>query len=492
MHRHSMALTHDESPTRPAPAAVDESAAAHLSDPLRCGVLLVGNASGDRLMRAIMAEGKSFMHYIQNTIEQEAATRVSPGRQRVSGNHVTPGLVEVAGVSVVEYWNRGCGTAERIMARHDIFIATSGVSHEEYLAWTRGNMDAGETNYVAPENIVLVDDACVDDTMRTAAAFAEKTGWRHNLLVVDLEYVCSSEYSFQKFLEHATVRMRDCVTLIETASSSVNTESTVDTTVRVEGIAENPRIVGVAEGIETSDDVKGVGGAVMYVHKSSLPALRAYAGADRPAGAAGCSSVASFMRYLLAEGRPVYGLPMDVVVPLKEVEDLRYTTALFEHVQRTKFKQRSASRTQDTDSEVENILMSNPSEYTVTQHKSRAKRSQLDVLRVKKDFDSRYAAMIKERELGIMSSGSQANVDRLPERFANVALRKHDPRVQHPVYQTTNNNYGLKPVSQQQTTLKYYGIRGTFTNDFSSMMYKNTGFNTTRTTSKVHRQMDDF
>merc|ERR1712185_517865 len=100
--------------------------------------------------------------------------------------------------------------------------------------------------------------------------------------------------------------------------------------------------------------------------------------------------------------------------------------------------------------------------------------------------------MLKERELGNMSSGSQAYVDSLPERFANVALRKHDPRIQHPVYQTTNNSYGLKPASQQQTTLKYYGIRGTFTNDFSSMMYKNTGFNTTRTTSKVHRQMDDF
>ena len=503
MHRHSVSFAHDESPSKFQPAVADDGSAEHMNDPLRCGVLMVGNASGASLMAAILKEGKSFMHYIQNTIEQEEATRLSPGRQLVTGNHVTPGLVEVAGVSVVEYWNRGCSLAERIMPKHDIFIATSHESHEEYVSWSRGNIDAGEKNFIALENIIRVDDDCVDDTMRTAAAFIEKTGWRHNLLVVDLEYVCSSEYSFQKFLEHATVRMRDCVTIIETASSSVNTESTVDTFVHVDGIQENPKIVSVAEkeneadsvaslARETTESVKGVGGAVMYVHKASLPLLRAYGTTAADSSDRGCSSVASFMKYLLAEGTPVYGLPMDVVVPLKRVEDLRYTTALFEHVQRTKFKQRAAAKTQVTDSEVENILMSNPAEYTVTEHKLRSKRSTMDVLKVKKDFDSRYVAMLKERELGNMSSGSQAYVDSLPERFANVALRKHEPRIQHPVYQTTNNSYGLKPASQQQTTLKYYGIRGTFTNDFSSMMYKNTGFNTTRTTSKVHRQMDDF
>ena len=496
MHRHSTSLSHDESPSkRVAPIGKDEAVEAHVSDPLRCGVLLVGNASGSAMLKDIMREGVSFTHYIQSNLTKAGTETSAASRMSVTGTHVTPGLVEVAGVSVIEYWNRGCASADRIWPQHDVFLATNSLNHEEYVSWTLGNIAAGETHYVPVKNIVRLPDTCADDTIATAAAFVETTGWKQHLLVVDLEHVCSSEYSFQKFVEHATVRMRDCVALIETASSSVNTTSTVDTFVSVDGIKENPRVVSVADVDkerfivdENAWPIKGVCAAVMYIHKSTLPMLK-YDGGS--ADKSGSSSIARFMTYLLGEGRPVYGLPIDVVVPLRGVDELRYSTALFDHIQRTKFKMRTANKAQDTDSEIENIFMSNPAEYSVTMNKAKAKRSTLDVLNAKRDFDSRYAAMLRERQLGMMSGGYGKD-DGLPERFANVSLRKHDPRIQHPVYQTTNNNYGLKPVSQQQTTLKYYGTRGTFTNDFSAMMYKNTGFNTTRTTSKVHRQMDDF
>ena len=482
IHRHSVSFAHEESPSKKVEEPLHDEEAERLADPLRCGVLFVGNASGKNLLADILLEGKSFMHYVQTSMSQSQSS------------HVTPGLVEVAGVSVVEYWNRGCSTAERISMQYDIFVATNSNSYEEYKSWSLGNQDAGETNFIPEKNIVLIDDDCTDNVMKTAAAFVEQKGWNQHLLIVDLEHVCSSEFSFQKFVEHATVRMKDCMTLVETASSTVNTVNTLEAYVNVEGIKENPRITRTADVekdyfVDETSTIYGIGNAVMYVIKSSLPLLQQYAALD----GSDQNSIVGFMKFLLDQGKNVYGLPMDVVVPVKSVEDLRYTTALFDHIQRAKFKQKSASKTQDTDSEIENIFMSNPQDYTVTEHKAKAKRAKLDVLLTKKDFDMRYAAMLKQREIGLISSyGSGGNVTRLPERFANVACRKHDPRIQHPVYQTTNNNYGLKPASQQQTTMKYYGIKGTFTNDFSSMMYKNTGFNTTRTTSKVHRQMDDF
>ena len=41
---------------------------------------------------------------------------------------------------------------------------------------------------------------------------------------------------------------------------------------------------------------------------------------------------------------------------------------------------------------------------------------------------------------------------RLPLRFADASIYRHRPRTQHPVYQTSNNAYGLKKPSQQQVT----------------------------------------
>mmetsp|Transcript_64922 Transcript_64922/g.205089 ORF Transcript_64922/g.205089 Transcript_64922/m.205089 type:complete len:90 (-) Transcript_64922:52-321(-) len=60
------------------------------------------------------------------------------------------------------------------------------------------------------------------------------------------------------------------------------------------------------------------------------------------------------------------------------------------------------------------------------------------------------------------------------------------------VYTTSNNLYGLKQVSQQEMPMQWNGIKGSFTSDFNGVKFKSTGFNSSRTTSRVHAAFDDF
>ncbi len=51
----------------------------------------------------------------------------------------------------------------------------------------------------------------------------------------------------------------------------------------------------------------------------------------------------------------------------------------------------------------------------------------------------------------------------------------------HPLYKTSNSQYGAKESSELHQTNQYYGHNGSFTKEFVSGMYKYNGLNTNRT-----------
>jgi hypothetical protein len=87
-------------------------------------------------------------------------------------------------------------------------------------------------------------------------------------------------------------------------------------------------------------------------------------------------------------------------------------------------------------------------------------------------------------------SHSQAGT--LPDRFADATLRRHNPRAQHPVYQTTNNDYGLKKPTQVEMPDTYAGASQHFSNTFYGGPSKVSCMVTSITTSKVHKALNDF
>ncbi|PNW74461.1 hypothetical protein CHLRE_12g485000v5 [Chlamydomonas reinhardtii] len=80
----------------------------------------------------------------------------------------------------------------------------------------------------------------------------------------------------------------------------------------------------------------------------------------------------------------------------------------------------------------------------------------------------------------------------LPLRFADVTTRKHNPKQQHPVYQTSNSIYGAKAPSQLDMPLSYSSSSQAFTRAFPVTAAKNSCMVTSVTRSNVHKALDDF
>lgn len=236
---------------------------------------------------------------------------------------------------------------------------------------------------------------------------------------------------------------------------------------------------------------------MLMLHRSSLPLL-VQAAATSPAAPTDSApkQIAAFARdALLAAGKPVYALKLDMAFEVASAFGDEYGAAFMdyfhEEVGRVAKQGPAAdalavvtAAAQETgvitrgDKEVEDLLAG----------ASTAKRLLLKFDAVAADV---LAARAAARAGGQQAQGQYGVRDRLPERFADVTTRRHNPRKHHPVYETTANEIGKKPPSQLDMPDVYAGSSGAFSKTFAGP-YKARGLVTSVTRSKVHKLLDDF
>ena len=81
---------------------------------------------------------------------------------------------------------------------------------------------------------------------------------------------------------------------------------------------------------------------------------------------------------------------------------------------------------------------------------------------------------------------------RLPERFADAALWRWRRKYEHPVYMTSNNDYGAKPPSQPMMPLSWHGVKGEFTKNYIKAEVRTGNFTTGLPSSRVHDTLTEL
>lgn len=80
----------------------------------------------------------------------------------------------------------------------------------------------------------------------------------------------------------------------------------------------------------------------------------------------------------------------------------------------------------------------------------------------------------------------------VPERFADASLWRWRRKYEHPVYMTSNNEYGAKPPSQQMLPLSWHGAKGEFTRNYIKAEVRTGNFSTGLPTSRVHDALTEL
>ena len=81
---------------------------------------------------------------------------------------------------------------------------------------------------------------------------------------------------------------------------------------------------------------------------------------------------------------------------------------------------------------------------------------------------------------------------RMPERFADAALWRWRRKYEHPVYMTSNNDYGAKPPSQPMMPLSWHGVKGEFTKNYIKNEVRTGNFSTGLPSSRVHDALTEL
>jgi hypothetical protein len=80
--------------------------------------------------------------------------------------------------------------------------------------------------------------------------------------------------------------------------------------------------------------------------------------------------------------------------------------------------------------------------------------------------------------------------DDLPPRFTDASAWAKSTPAQHPVYVTSNNQYGVKTVGPGNLPIRWHGVKGEFTDGFGGAMYRDNGLDVGIARSKTHSAHD--
>lgn len=73
----------------------------------------------------------------------------------------------------------------------------------------------------------------------------------------------------------------------------------------------------------------------------------------------------------------------------------------------------------------------------------------------------------------------------LPPRFRSGALAAHAPKVENPLYRTSNASYGARAPADPENMTKFFGRSNKFSTHFNGFTHRDYGLNTSLTKNKI-------
>jgi len=397
----------------------------------KISVVIMGASYGRDFTQQIIEAGE-YSHYITSDAGEK--------------QHVTRGLLQINDIPVINYWLLAISKCPRLMPyTKKVHIVTNEDNHDEWVNWATTKQRS--LGGFPVENLICNGTSGHDrpGTARDIATYIEKTGCQDNLLVIEADFLFEPEYNLNRIVEHFMVRGKDTV-----VGCPVKTYQSMGDQVVIECTpSANPKVDGMVLYDESYDRSKNplVMAPLFVVRNSSLARVAEWAAGEECAGVHYNRQMAHLFKHLAA-CVPVYSLLTDFYFSVLNLEDTLFTDSFFEYYSKEKKKMFQANKVSDTDSSLDwktehsgsqdtKVAAQLASEAAVMEgaHHSQGALSvdwrrgtragPLAIANMMPAFEERYYAGVETRLQGDRDR-------RLPVRFTNASLIKHNPRGQHP------------------------------------------------------------
>ncbi len=327
-------------------------------------------------------------------------------------------------------------------------------------------------------------------------------------VVTSLDALFQPFFNLNRIVEHAMIRGKDTVVFHRPPPGQEVSHLALlhldDFSLR----AANPRVKAIDLGASgTADGIRAAALAPLIVARKSSVAelfLRGPPASERTAAATHAGSQAKQLAALVQErlieaGKPVYALEEDFCLDASTPEGVMAANALYALLAKAAVVTDAGGGGPAAQALME-VTEAAKSLGIISRGDEGIEALVASCSANKKTFLEFFASNWKPSAAAATAAGPSSPMrtvrmtgdSSLPDRFADPTTRRHNPRQQHPVYQTTSNDYGLKKPQLVEMPDTYHGSSQYFSNTFYGGPSKVSCMVTSITTSKVHEKLNDF
>lgn len=421
------------------------------------------------------------------------------------GDRCDPCLLPVDGVPAIEYW-LGCvdGVAKCGKGPASVFVTHAADAKADFerlpdLAPSGGRCTAvsNGADYAAPTPGPAGD---------LLAALEDAAGYDAHVLLIDGSFLCAPDHDLNDFVEHALGRGKDCVAYLDVDQSEAGVRAVLNLEKNPAGrVVVNPEVVSVApypDFIKATSKPTGgtvaVCGPVWFLRRSTLPHVAEFFADEglrwTESGVAPDEMLGRLLAFLQMR-ETFYALKMKhCFKPGSSVASYRYVDSLFGFLAgerrratgRYKSGWASGGASGDVASDRRKILLERFAiqDRRAGDARERAVSAETDPDVLVPRFNAAYGRPVLPEDPYAQRG------DELPARFTDAGAWTKSTPSQHPVYVTSNNQYGIKTVGPANLPIRWHGVRGEFTDGFGGAMYRDNGLDVRVQRSKVHSAHD--
>ena len=469
--------------------------------------LILGGARGTALAAEIKSSGDASLQSL-----------VKPG------DRCEPCLLPVDGVASLEYW-LGCvdGVAKCGKGPSSVFVTHAADAKGDFEALPDLAPSGGRCTAVSngADHSMPIPGPAGD----LLTALEDAVGYDSHVLVIDGTYLCAPDYDLNGFVEHALMRGKDAVAYVNVDASDAGVRPRLSLEKNPAGrTVSNPEVVSVTPYPDARANGSGgtvsVCGPVMFLRRTTLPLVAEFFADEglrwSESGVAPDEMLGRLLVFL-QKRETVYALEMKhCFAPGVSVGTYVYVNELFGFLSGEKaratgrYKSEWASGS-GTMSDRKKILLERFAiqDRRAGDARERAVSAQMDMDVLVPKFNASYGVPTRPVDR------YKQRGDDLPPRFTDAsAWTKSTPAqvsfflfrvsiyvrmrnytdvvfcVQHPVYVTSNNQYGVKTVGPGNLPIRWHGVKGEFTDGFGGAMYRDNGLDVGIARSKTHSAHD--